>query len=45
MCGLTREKAEGDWKRLHNEEIYKSHPSPNIIICNLRSSSNITMVI
>jgi len=26
-----REDVAGNWRRLHNEELHKSYPSPNII--------------
>jgi hypothetical protein len=29
--GPKREEVMGDWRRLHNEELHKFYPSPNII--------------
>jgi hypothetical protein len=31
ICGLKGVEATGDWRRLHNEELYDLYPSPNII--------------
>jgi hypothetical protein len=28
ICGPKGEKAEGDWKRMHNEELHKLYASP-----------------
>jgi len=30
IFGLKREEVAGGWRRLHNEELYKLYPSPNI---------------
>jgi len=31
IFGTKMEDVAGDWKRLHNEELYNSYASPNII--------------
>jgi hypothetical protein len=31
MFGPKRDKATGEWRRLHNKEIYALYSSPNII--------------
>jgi hypothetical protein len=31
ICGPKRHKTTGEWRRLHNEEIYHLNSSPNII--------------
>jgi hypothetical protein len=31
ICGHKRDKVTGEWRRLHNEEIYDPYSSPNII--------------
>jgi hypothetical protein len=31
IFGLKRDKVAGDWRRLHNEELYVLYFSPNII--------------
>jgi hypothetical protein len=31
MFGPKREEVAGNWRRLHNEELYKLYTSPNII--------------
>jgi hypothetical protein len=28
---LKREEVAGNWRRLHNEELYNLYPSPNIV--------------
>ena len=32
ILGSERDEGAGDWKRLHTEELYNLHFSPNIII-------------
>jgi hypothetical protein len=31
IFGHKRDKVTGEWRRLHNKELYALHPSPNII--------------
>jgi len=31
ILGLKKDEATGEWRRLHNEELYDLHPSSNII--------------
>jgi hypothetical protein len=31
VSGPKREAVIGDWRKLHDEELYDSHSSPNII--------------
>jgi hypothetical protein len=31
IFGPKREEVEGDWRRLHNEELHNLYASPNII--------------
>jgi hypothetical protein len=31
ICGPKRDEVTGDWRKLHNEELHKLYPSPNII--------------
>jgi hypothetical protein len=31
IFGPKREEVPGDWRRLHNEELYNLYTSPNII--------------
>jgi hypothetical protein len=31
IFGPKREKATGDWRKLHNQELHKFYSSPNII--------------
>ena len=31
IFGPKRDEVTGDWRRLHNEELYALHSSPNII--------------
>ena len=31
ICGAKREEATGEWRKLHNEELYDLNCSPNII--------------
>jgi hypothetical protein len=31
ICGPKRDEVTGDWRKLHNEELYNLYSSPNII--------------
>jgi hypothetical protein len=31
IFGLKRDEVMGDWRKLHNEELYNSYSSPNVI--------------
>jgi len=31
IFGSRRDKVTGEWRRLHNEELNDSYPSPNIV--------------
>jgi hypothetical protein len=31
IVGLKRDEVMGDWRKLHNKELYNFHSSPNII--------------
>jgi hypothetical protein len=31
IFGLKRDEVTGDWRKLHNEELHKLYPSPNLI--------------
>jgi hypothetical protein len=37
ICRPKRDKVRGEWRRLHNQELYNLHPSPNIRVIKPRS--------